>query len=476
MTTETESTTPQREQQQRHGGAGSEPPRSKVGRKGRSVPPCNANDDILSADDRAALDVVLADQEKAKLEPAERLERHFRAGHFILRGDAYAIRKTNGAMGKVYARAAGEWIRASGIDRHPLLRRPATRTNLRKMAKNETGVRVWFFGTPERDDLGNEWPSLDIDEQTKIGHPDKIWEHFHDFLSAIFTAASFVSTVEDRQDAIAAKAQEAAAAATADEAIAEQESEVRAWWEEQQKLAASQQIVEFDTDLGQLLHLSFDEVRRLAPVSLLSGFQQAKISAVMEVVKKVEAEVAAERAEAERKRQEQAERKKAENRRNHLVEFNEIARLDIDRLRHSDWEKKRDPIKAERKAIEQLDGDLRWLESSLLCGRINLPALIRGLRKDETARVELLERLETWAKFFAGLREKLTTTPPTEPPQPPANEPPSGPAQPTKAEADAKKSAGVLSGENAAGGAGAGKLAMQALGDEPAAATESASS
>jgi hypothetical protein len=155
-------------------------------RKGRdgSVPGRNANgDDILTADDRAALEVVLADQDKAKVEPAERLERHFRAGHFILRGDTYATLKSNGHMGKMYARAAAEWIRASGIDRHPLLRRKGTRTNLRKMAKHETGIWFWF-------------EHLNIDDQIKFGHPDTIMDRYYSFLSAIFTAAGFVSSAD----------------------------------------------------------------------------------------------------------------------------------------------------------------------------------------------------------------------------------------------------------------------------------------
>jgi hypothetical protein len=91
-------------------------------------------------------------------------------------------------MGKVYARAAAEWIRASGIDRHPLLRRRGTRTNLRHMAKQEAGIRFW-------------WEHLDIDDQAKFGHPDTIWDKYRSFLSAIFTAAGFWS-VEALDDAV----------------------------------------------------------------------------------------------------------------------------------------------------------------------------------------------------------------------------------------------------------------------------------
>ena len=166
-------------------------PRSTNGRRRSaastsSVPGRNPSDDILTADDRAALEVVLADQEKAKVEPAERLERHFRAGKFILRGDDYATRKTNGAMGRVYANAANEWIRDSGIDQHPLLKRKGTRTNLRKMAKDETGIRFWF-------------EHLDIDDQFRFGHPDTIWEKFRAFLNSIFAAAGFDQHQHEQQ-------------------------------------------------------------------------------------------------------------------------------------------------------------------------------------------------------------------------------------------------------------------------------------
>jgi hypothetical protein len=283
------------------------------------------------------------------------------------------------------------------------------------MAKNETAVRVWFFGTPERDDLGNEWPGLDIDEQTKIGHPDKIWEHFHDFLSAIFTAAGFkarpphaVANVSHLIGLLSRLGREITAEAIASridavldevpipvEVVAEILDELRASGEFERIVAANQP--------------ARDEPESGEPEPV------EETNAEIDAAKQAEQAEAAKQAEAEQKRQEQAERKKAQDRRNHLVDFNQFGRHDIDKLTHPDWEKEPDPIKAERKAIEQLDRDLRWLEGDLLCGSLNLPALIRGLRKDETARVEVLERLETWACFIAALRSKLTTTPTPEP-------------------------------------------------------------